>query len=110
MSFSFTVSYSFSINVDLQDKIVILLFMMDMGTDKRKWGLMEDHKERSAACTKCLEEFAEKHKWKPQADMVKGNDILPRCTPTMCLDTIYKVYTFDNSDKSRAMVRENGTW
>lgn len=39
--------------------------------------------------------------------MAKGNDILPRYISTLCLDTIYKVYTFDNSDKSRA-VQEDG--
>lgn len=41
---------------------------------------------------KCLEEFVERHKWKPQPDTVKSNDILARCTSTICLDTIYNVY------------------
>ena len=66
--------------------------------------------EKSVASMKCLEEFVERHKWKPQPDTVKGNDILARCTSTMCLDTIYNVYTFDNSDKSRATAQEHGIW
>jgi len=52
-------------------------------------------------------EFVERRKWKPHSRMAKGNDILPRYISTLCLDTIYKVYTFDNSDKSRA-VQEDG--
>ena len=52
-------------------------------------------------------EFVERRKWKPHSRMVKGNDIPPRYISTLCLDTIYKVYTFDSSDKSRA-VQEDG--
>lgn len=47
---------------------------------------------KNVSSMKCLEEFVERHKWKPQPDTVKGNDILARCTSTMCLDTIYNVY------------------
>lgn len=59
---------------------------------------------------KYLEEFVERHKWKPRPDTVESNDILPRCASTMRLDRIYTVYTFDNGDKSRAAAQEYGAW